>query len=105
MICRQWRGLARPDQASAYEEHLRTETFPALRNIEGFVDAAILRRIVPNGIEFLIVTRWDSMAAIEKFAGADVEAAVVPDNVQRMMLEYDQRVRHYEVVEQRVYQK
>jgi hypothetical protein len=39
------------------------------------------------------------MAAIEKFAGADVEAAVVPDNVRQMMLEYDQRVRHYEVVE------
>jgi hypothetical protein len=39
------------------------------------------------------------MTAIEKFAGADVEAAVVPDNVRRMMLEYDRRVRHYEVVE------
>jgi len=99
MISRQWRGLARSDQASAYEEHLRAETFPALRNIEGFVDAAILRRRVPNGIEFLIVTRWKSMAAIAKFAGADVEAAVVPDNVRKMMLEYDQRVRHYEVVE------
>src|SRR5216684_2114736 len=67
MISRQWRGLARSDQASSYEEHLRAETFPALRNIEGFVDAAILRRRVPNGIEFLIVTRWESMTAIEKF--------------------------------------
>ncbi len=38
------------------------------------------------------------MAAIEKFAGADVEAAVVPDKVQSMMLEYDRRVRHYDVV-------
>jgi heme-degrading monooxygenase HmoA len=99
MISRQWRGLARSDRAAAYEEHLRTETFPALQNIEGFVDAAILRRTVPNGMEFLIVTRWESMAAIETFAGADVEAAVVPDNVRQMMLEYDQRVRHYEVVE------
>jgi heme-degrading monooxygenase HmoA len=91
--------LARSDQASSYEEHLRAETFPALRNIEGFVDAAILRRRVPNGIEFLIVTRWESMTAIEKFAGADVETAVVPDKVRKMMLEYDRRVRHYEVVE------
>ena len=97
MISRQWRGLTRSDQASSYEEHLRAETFPALRNIEGFVDAAILRRRVPSGIEFLIVTRWESMAAIEKFAGADVEAAVVPDKVQAMMLEYDRRVRHYDV--------
>ena len=96
MISRQWRGLARIDQASAYEQHLRAETFPALRKIEGFVDATILKRPVPPGIEFLIVTRWDSMAAIEKFAGRDAEIAVVPENVRRMMLEYDQRVRHYE---------
>ena len=99
MISRQWRGLARTDRASAYEEHLRAETFPALRDIEGFVDAVILKRAVTKGIEFLIVTRWDSMAAIEKFSGADVEAAVVPDNVRQMMLEFDQRVRHYEVVD------
>jgi heme-degrading monooxygenase HmoA/catechol 2,3-dioxygenase-like lactoylglutathione lyase family enzyme len=96
MISRQWRGLARPEQAQAYERHLTTETFPSLRNIEGFVDAQILKRALPNGIEFLVVTRWASMAAIEKFAGADVEAAVVPEKVQAMMVEYDRRARHYE---------
>jgi heme-degrading monooxygenase HmoA len=99
MICRQWRGLAKPESASAYVEHLQAETFPALRGIEGFVDASILKRTLPNGIEFLIVTRWTSMAAIQKFAGADVEAAVVPVKVQAMMLEFDRRVRHYEVAE------
>ena len=98
MISRQWRGLARAEYASSYESHLRSETFPSLRSIEGFVDAAILKRTLPNGIEFLVITRWSSMAAIEKFAGADVEAAVVPDKVQAMMLEYDRRVRHYDVV-------
>jgi heme-degrading monooxygenase HmoA len=97
MISRQWCGLARPDQAAAYEEHLRRDTFPALRTIDGFVDASILKRRVDGGIEFLIVTRWQSMAAIEKFAGADAEAAVVPDNVRRMMVRFDARVRHYEV--------
>jgi heme-degrading monooxygenase HmoA len=99
MISRHWRGLARIDAAAAYESHLRTETLPALRLISGFVDAAMLRRVLPRGIEFLVVTRWESMAAIESFAGVDVEAAVVPENVRAMMLEYDQRVRHYEVVE------
>jgi hypothetical protein len=99
MISRHWRGLARIDAAAAYESHLRTETLPALRLISGFVDAAMLRRVLPRGIEFLVVTRWESMVAIESFAGVDVEAAVVPENVRAMMLEYDQRVRHYEVVE------
>src|SRR3954471_11909546 len=99
MISRQWRGLARPDSAEAYEAHLRTETFPAIRAIEGFVDAAILKRPVVNGVEFLIVTRWETMSAIASFAGDDPEIAVVPAEVQQMMLEYDAKVRHYEIVE------
>jgi hypothetical protein len=44
------------------------------------------------------VTHWTSLDAIQSFAGADAEVAVVPANVQRMMLEYDRRARHFEVV-------
>ena len=98
MISRQWRGLARADQAKAYEDHLRRDTFPALRRIEGFVDASLLRRALPDGVEFLVVTRWISLEAIAKFAGDDVGVAVVPEAVQSMMLEYDRRVAHYEVI-------
>jgi len=100
MISRQWRGLARLEKEAAYQEHLQADTFPAIRRIEGFVDATILKRSVANGVEFLIVTRWKTMDAIARFAGDDAEVAVVPKNVQEMMLEYDVRVRHYEVVEE-----
>jgi heme-degrading monooxygenase HmoA len=80
-------------------KHLRNETFPTLRGIPGFVDASILSRHIANGVEFLIVTRWDSLAAITKFAGSDPETAVVPAEVAAMMVEYDRRVKHFEVVE------
>jgi len=99
VIARLWRGLARPSQAGAYEEHLRRYTFPALKEIPGFVDASILRRPVEGGIEFLIVTQWASIQAIEGFAGSDAEVAVVPAEVQAMMIEYDQRVKHFEVMD------
>lgn len=99
MISRQWRGVARSDRAAKYEDHLRTDTFPKLRRLPGFLDASILRRPTENGVEFLVVTTWESLGAIASFAGADVEAAVVPANVQSMMIEYDRRARHYEVLE------
>ncbi len=38
------------------------------------------------------------MEAIRKFAGIDPEIAVVPSAVQAMMVDFDGRVRHYEVV-------
>jgi heme-degrading monooxygenase HmoA len=73
--------------------------FPICTNFRGFVSASILRRAVPKGIEFLIVTNWESLDAIQAFAGADAENAVVPPKVQELMVEYDDRVRHYQIVQ------
>jgi hypothetical protein len=42
------------------------------------------------------------MDAIEQFAGRAPEIAVVPTNVQEMMVEYDRFVGHYEVVGNRI---
>jgi hypothetical protein len=99
MISRLWRGLAKSDRAQSYVNHLRTETFPALQKLPGFIDASILARRVPEGVEFLVVTQWSSLDAIARFAGADPELAVVPPEVAAMMLDYDRRVRHFDVVE------
>jgi heme-degrading monooxygenase HmoA len=99
MISRQWRGLTRPEYAQAYVEHLKSETLPAIGKLPGFKGASILRRAVPEGIEFLIVTQWVSLESIRGFAGPNAETAVVPEIVRAMMIEYDRVVRHYEVIE------
>jgi len=99
MIARHWRGLARADRADAYVRHLREETFPAIRRLPGFRSASILRRTVPEGVEFLIATTWESFEAIGAFAGADVETAVVPAKAQSMMIDFDRVVRHFEIVD------
>jgi len=98
MISRHWRGLAKKDCSESYVEDLQTETFPAIRALPGFVGASILRRDLPEGVEFLVVTQWESLDAIRAFAGEHVEEAVVPEQVQAMMLDYDRTVRHYEVI-------
>jgi heme-degrading monooxygenase HmoA len=85
--------------ADAYVHHLKTETLPQLSAIPGFVSATILRRPVEDGVEFQVVTLWESLDAIAAFAGADVETAVVPADAQAMMTRFDRRVTHYEVVD------
>ena len=99
MIARHWRGLAKAHLADAYVAHLREETFPAIRKLPGFKNASIARRDVAEGVEFVIVTTWDSLDAIRAFAGADIDVAVVPEKVQQMMVHYDRVVRHFEVIE------
>jgi hypothetical protein len=98
MISRHWRGLALASQAQNYVEHLRTDTFPALRALPGFVSGSILSRRLGEGIEFLVVTQWRALDDIARFAGTDLEAAVVPPEVAQMMTDYDRRAKHYEVV-------
>jgi heme-degrading monooxygenase HmoA len=98
VVARHWTGLARAEFADAYVEHLERDTFPAIRRLPGFVTASILRRTVPEGVEFLIVTTWESLDAVRAFAGDNVDAAVVPDAVQRMMVRYDRTVSHFEIV-------
>jgi len=98
MISRHWRGLASTTRADEYVRHLRSDTLPKLSKIPGFISASILRRNMAQGTEFLVVTNWESIGAIEQFSGRDAELAVVPTQVHEMMLDYARRARHYEVL-------
>lgn len=95
MIHRYWRGLAFHKNESAYVDFLRAQTVPHLQLIPGFQGLSVLKRGGAEGVEFIVVTRWDSLQSIIAFAGHDAESAVVPEEVQRMMKEYDKRTRHY----------
>jgi heme-degrading monooxygenase HmoA len=97
MIARHWKGIAKREQADNYIAHLKRDTFPKLASLSGFVRASILRREVASGIEFQVVSVWESTEAIQAFAGADAEAAVVPAVAQAMMVEFDRRATHYEI--------
>ena len=99
MISRNWRGLVRSEEPDNYIRHLQQATFPQLARIDGFVSASILRRETAQGVEFLIVTIWESMDAIRQFAGEPVNVAVVPPVAQAMMIEYDREVAHYEIAD------
>lgn len=98
MISRHWTTICKRDRGDAYIHHLKSETFPLLTTIPGFVRASILKRDVEGGTEFEIVTVWESLEAIRSFAGEDIEAAVIPLVARAMMVKFDARARHYEVV-------
>jgi heme-degrading monooxygenase HmoA len=96
MIYRYWRGLAFPEFETAYVEHLRRHTVPHMHELPGFRGVSVLKRKCSAGTEFIVITRWDTLQSIAAFAGDDAESAVVPEDMHRMMREYDSRARHYE---------
>jgi heme-degrading monooxygenase HmoA len=96
-VARLWRGRTKPANAHPYEEHLRTETLPALGALEGFRRAYVLKRVDDDDVAFVVVTLWDSLDAIHAFAGHDAEHAVIPAAAAAVLAEWDERAVHYEV--------
>ena len=99
MIARHWHSRPKADQTGNYVRYFREEMFPRLAKIPGFVRATIQTRPSERGTEFLIISYWQSAEAIRGFAGADVEAAVIPDKVREMTIDCNVRATHYEVTE------
>jgi len=101
MISRVWHGWTNRENANAYERLLRSEIFSAIgkRSIKGYRGIHLLRRNVDEGVEFVTIMWFDSFDAVRAFAGEDYEAAVVPPKARELLLRFDARSAHYEVIE------
>jgi len=98
MIARLWTARTSQAQAPFYADHLKGQVLATLRKVDGYMGARLLGRETPAGVEIVVITLWRSLDSIRKFAGADLEEAVVSDEVVPLLLQYDRRVRHYEVM-------
>jgi heme-degrading monooxygenase HmoA len=99
MVVRSWKGRARPESADAYQRHVVTSVFPALKKLPGFLGARVLRRALGDRVEFLVLTEWESLDAIRGFAGDPIDRAVVEPAAQAVLSDFDDRVEHYDVAE------
>jgi len=98
LILRMWRAHATTVKSGEYVEHATRKVFPALRAIEGHRGAYLLRRAVDGAVEFVVLTFWDSMEAVRKFAGLKPEKAVVEPEARAVLTDFDESVTHFEVV-------
>ena len=98
MIGRVWHGWTSRENADPYEALLRTKILPAIRAVDGYRGAYILRRDADEAVEFVTITLFDSLDAVRAFAGGDYEAAVVSPEARALLSRFDERALHYEIV-------
>lgn len=103
MISRIWHGYTTRQNADAYENLLRSEIMTGIgnRKIRGYRGMQVLRRNIPEAVEFITVMWFDSLDAVREFAGDDYEKAVVPPAARKLLARFDDRSQHYEVREER----
>ena len=97
MIVRVWRGRTTRENADAYQELLGTTILPGIDSVAGYRGAELFRRDVGEEVEFMTVTRFDSLDAVREFAGDDYEQAVISDEAHGLLSSFDDRVALYEL--------
>ena len=101
MIARIWSGTVRTPDADEYADYIRETGFAEYGTTPGNRGAWLLRRDDGEAgtSEFMTLSLWDSVAAIQAFAGDDIEAAVLYPEDERYLVDGGTHIRHYEVAD------
>jgi heme-degrading monooxygenase HmoA len=100
MIVRMWHGRVPTVKAVAYRTFVTGRAIPDYQSVPGNRSVHILERPEGDVTHFITLTFWDSLDAIKGFAGEDVEKAKYYPEDDDFLLEFEERVVHYEVVGQ-----
>ena len=97
MIARHWRGWTVPENADAYQQLLSGTVLPGLKRISGYRGGYVLRRDVAEEVEFVVVNLFDSIEAVQQFAGPDYAVAQFEPEAKRLLARVEPLAVHYEV--------
>jgi len=99
MIARIWQARTRPGMGQPYHRYLEETGLKEYRATKGCRNVFVLTREIGEQTEFVLITLWDDMDAVRRFAGPEPERAVYYPEDDRYFSEEERRpyVAHYEV--------
>lgn len=99
MIMRIWHGTARKSKSNAFFRYLMQTGVPWYRSLRGNRGVIALKRSTKDICEFLLLSIWDSVADIRRFAGRDIDKAIYNfDRDRDYLLELEPLVAHYRIL-------
>jgi heme-degrading monooxygenase HmoA len=96
MIVRIWHGATPVAKADAYLKLMREVALPDYKSTPGNKGAYALRRIDGGLAHFHMLTFWESLEAIERFAGRPSETAKYYEFDEDFLVELEPTATHYE---------
>jgi heme-degrading monooxygenase HmoA len=98
-ILRIWKGVVRSADEAAYLDFVRATGMRDYRATQGNLGALLVKRATSEGVEVATLTLWESLDAIERFAGKDVTLARYYPEDDRFLASRPERVEHYEIAD------
>ena len=96
MIARVWHGKTTSSNQEDYTRLLKTLAVPDYAKTTGFKGLSFLTNIQGKEAHFTLITYWENMEVIKNFAGDDVEKAKYYPEDSKFLLEFEEKVNHYE---------
>jgi heme-degrading monooxygenase HmoA len=97
VIVRLWHGRVAISQAGDYADFMKARAAPDYGAVDGLQKLLFLRRTEGDVVHFLLITFWDSMESVRKFAGEHPEKAKYYPEDDDYLLEKEETVVMYEV--------
>ena len=96
---RLWRGWTRVEDRAAYAAYIKATGIVEYLATPGNCGAHLVSRLDGDRVEFLTISFWEDLESIKGFAGEDVARAVFYPEDDRLLIDRETTVRHYEVHE------
>jgi heme-degrading monooxygenase HmoA len=96
-VARIWKGRMLTSKADEYQRYLASG-ITKLRSTPGSLGISVLRRSEGDQTEFLVLSVWESVDAIKRYAGQDYQKTVILPRDREYLLEVEPNVLHYEIV-------
>lgn len=98
-IARLWEGSTRAADGDVYLRYLQATGLADYTQTPGNHGVLTLRRQTDERADFLLISLWESEAAIRAFAGdTPLRARYYPED-ERFLIARDEMVRHFELVD------
>lgn len=96
-VMRLWHGEVAIEKADEYEKFMIERAAPDYGSVEGLIKLYFQRKDEEKKAHFLLVTLWDSIDSVKKFAGDNPEIAKYYPEDDHFLLEKEKHVSMYEV--------
>ena len=97
MIVRTWHGQTRLSDGDEYEGFMKERAAPDYGSVAGLENLFFTRRNEGDVSHFLLVTVWDSIDSVKKFAGENPEVAKYYPEDDGYLLEKEEYSQNYQV--------
>ena len=98
---RVWHGEVSIEKADKYEKFMVERAAPDYASVDGLMNLYFQRRDESAKAHFLLMTIWDSMDSIKKFAGEEPELAKYYPEDDGYLLSKEKQVSMYEIFYQK----